>query len=121
LPKDRDTATTRSAALSPAGNSVMTGSLKTGISGGGTSHPRPEVTPSEWNWLEEDRVQDDTGKETVRDIYQRKWRDRGPGRVRVPIPAQEPGRRRDRRKSLAREILRQRGLPLTTGRWKSGL
>jgi hypothetical protein len=28
---------------------TMTGSLKTGISGGGTSHPRPEVTPSEWN------------------------------------------------------------------------
>lgn len=52
LSKDRDTGTTRSAALSPAGNSVMTtmtGSLKTGISGGGTSHPRPEVTPSEWN------------------------------------------------------------------------
>lgn len=56
LSRDRDRngdrETVRSAAISPAGNgSIMTTmtSLKTGISGGGASHPRPEVTPSEWN------------------------------------------------------------------------
>ena len=38
--------------VSPQGNAsiltVMTGSLKTAISGGGTSHPRPDLTPSEY-------------------------------------------------------------------------
>ena len=53
LSQDKDKDTVRSALISPAGNgSIMTnvtGSLKTGISGGGTNHPRPKATPSEWN------------------------------------------------------------------------